>query len=177
MSLHASENIMRYPIAIERGAKDTAWGVVVPDLPGCFSAGDTFDEAMNNAAEAIAMFLEDLIDEGNPIPTPGLIDDYLDQYKGWMWAFVDVPAEALDTRKERVNITLPKRVLRRIDAYAGDGQRSSFLAHAAIMAMATSTPGMTTAAKKKTDISRGVRLSTKGPGKKTAKPTAPKKRA
>jgi predicted RNase H-like HicB family nuclease len=176
MSLHASENIMRYPIAIERGANNTAWGVVVPDLPGCFSAGDTFDEAMNNAAEAIAMFLEDVIDEGNPIPMPGSIDDYLDQYKGWMWAFVDVPAEALDTRKERVNITLPKRVLRRIDAYAGDGQRSSFLAHAAIMAMTTSKQGVTATARKKANISRNTTPSAKGPGNKT-KRAAPKKRA
>ena len=167
---------MRYPIAIERGADDTAWGVVVPDLPGCFSAGDTFDEAMENAAEAIAMFLEDLIDEGNPIPVPGSIDDYLDQYKGWMWAFVEVPAEALDTRKERVNITLPKRVLRRIDAYAGDGQRSRFLAHAAVMAMTASDPNMRATPKKKANIAGNVLSVVKGPGGKT-KPAAPKKRA
>jgi hypothetical protein len=32
---------MRYPIAIEIGSDETAFGVVVPDLPGCFSAGDT----------------------------------------------------------------------------------------------------------------------------------------
>lgn len=99
---------MRYLIAIERGTNGTAWGVVVPDLPGCFSAGDTLEEAMENAAEAIAMFLEHVIDEGNPVPAPGSVDDYLDQYKGWMWAFVDVSAEDLDTRKERVNITLPR---------------------------------------------------------------------
>jgi predicted RNase H-like HicB family nuclease len=160
------KNIMRYPIAIEQGTDDTAWGVAVLDLPGCFSAGDTFDEAMDNAAEAIAMFLEDVIDEGNPIARPGSINDYLDQYKGWIWAFVAVPAEALDTRKERVNITLPKRGLRRIDAYAGDEQRSSFLAHAAIMAMRTSKSGITTAAEKKADISRGVRPSAKGHARK-----------
>ena len=35
---------MRYPIAIETGSDTTAYGVVVPDLPGCFSAGDTIDE-------------------------------------------------------------------------------------------------------------------------------------
>jgi predicted RNase H-like HicB family nuclease len=32
---------MRYPIAIEPGHDSTAWGVVVPDLQGCFFAGDT----------------------------------------------------------------------------------------------------------------------------------------
>ena len=43
---------MKYPIAIEPGAADHAFGVVVPDLPGCFSAGDTLDEAIDNAREA-----------------------------------------------------------------------------------------------------------------------------
>lgn len=37
---------MRYPIAIEISSQTTACGVVVPDLPGCFSAGDTLDEAV-----------------------------------------------------------------------------------------------------------------------------------
>ena len=44
---------MRYPIAIETGDDSHAFGVVVPDLPGCFSAGDTLDEAIDNAKEAI----------------------------------------------------------------------------------------------------------------------------
>ena len=39
---------MRYPIVIERGDDTHAYGVVVPDLPGCFSAGDTLDEAYVN---------------------------------------------------------------------------------------------------------------------------------
>lgn len=43
---------MKYPIAIEPPASDSeAWGVVVPDLEGCFSASDTgVDEAIENAA-------------------------------------------------------------------------------------------------------------------------------
>jgi hypothetical protein len=41
--------LMPYPIAIEPGNDTTAWGVVVPDLPGCFSAGDTLEEAMLEA--------------------------------------------------------------------------------------------------------------------------------
>jgi predicted RNase H-like HicB family nuclease len=45
---------MRYPIAIEPGSETTAFGVVVPDLPGCFSAGDTLDEAFTGAEEAAA---------------------------------------------------------------------------------------------------------------------------
>ena len=44
---------MKFVIAIEPGTGTTAWGVAVPDLPGCFSAGDTMDEAMENARHAI----------------------------------------------------------------------------------------------------------------------------
>ena len=40
---------MRYPIVIETGDAKHAFGVVVPDLPGCFSAGDTLDDALTNA--------------------------------------------------------------------------------------------------------------------------------
>lgn len=40
---------MRYPIAIEPGDDTHAYGVVVPDLPGYFSAGDTLEEAITNA--------------------------------------------------------------------------------------------------------------------------------
>jgi len=59
---------MRYPIAIESGDSKHAYGVVVPDLPGCFSAGDTLDEALTNAREAILLHLEGLLDDGQSFP-------------------------------------------------------------------------------------------------------------
>ena len=55
---------MRYPIAIEPGNDATAWGVVVPDLPGCFSAGDTLEEAMIAAEVAITGWIETALDDG-----------------------------------------------------------------------------------------------------------------
>ncbi len=44
---------MKFTIAIEPGSKKTAFGVAVPDLPGCYSAGDSVEEAFDNAREAI----------------------------------------------------------------------------------------------------------------------------
>ena len=38
---------MKFLIAIEPGTPGTAYGVVVPDLPGCFSAGDTLEATSN----------------------------------------------------------------------------------------------------------------------------------
>ena len=58
---------MRYPVAIEPGSKTTAFGVVVPDLPGCFSAGDTLDDAMAGAEEAAAAWIDASLDAGEPI--------------------------------------------------------------------------------------------------------------
>lgn len=60
---------MRYPIAVETGGAKHAYGVVVPELPGCFSAGDTLDEALNNSREAILLPLEGLLDDGKSFPS------------------------------------------------------------------------------------------------------------
>ena len=61
---------MRYPIAIEPGDNQHAFGVVVPDLPGCFSAGDSLDEAMAQARETILLHLEGMLDDAKPRRRP-----------------------------------------------------------------------------------------------------------
>ena len=82
----------RLPIAIEPGDKKHAWGVAVPDLPGCFSAGNTLDEAIVHAREAILLHVEGLLSDGQPIPTPQPIDVHHAnrEFKGRIWALVDV---------------------------------------------------------------------------------------
>ncbi|SFI13118.1 type II toxin-antitoxin system HicB family antitoxin [Modicisalibacter xianhensis] len=55
---------MLFLIAIELGDDQHAYSVAVPDLPGCFSAGDTFDEAIANARETIEGHLESLAEHG-----------------------------------------------------------------------------------------------------------------
>ena len=127
---------MRYPVAIEPGSKTTAFGVVVPDLPGCFSAGDTVEEAMTNAEEAIAAWIDAALDAGLAIPEPGTLDALRAdrRYKGWIYALVSVDPAAMDDTTERVNITLPRRVLHRIDAKAraAGESRSGYIARMAV---------------------------------------------
>lgn len=129
---------MKYPIAIEPGDDKHAYGVVVPDLPGCFSAGDTLDEAMDNAREAIELWLETVIDDGGAVPEPRPLAEHQKKkaFKGWVWAVVAVDLAQLSDKAERVNITLPARVLRRIDAAAKEAgeSRSGFIAHLALRA-------------------------------------------
>ncbi|MGA2045266.1 MAG: type II toxin-antitoxin system HicB family antitoxin, partial [Roseiarcus sp.] len=65
---------MRYPIAIEPGDEDKAFGIVVPDLPGCFSAGDSLDEAFSGAEEAAAAWIDAALDAGEAIPPPSRLE-------------------------------------------------------------------------------------------------------
>jgi len=130
---------MKYPITIEIGSRKKSWGVVVPDLPGCFSAADSgIDEAIENAKEAIELWLEVALDQGMEIPRPSMITDLQKkkEYKGWIWAVAEVDPALLSDEIERINITLPKRVLSRLDAKAKKAgeTRSGFIAHLALCA-------------------------------------------
>jgi len=109
---------MRYPIAIEIGTDTEAYGVVVPDLPGCFSAGDTIDEAIANAEEAAALWIDATLDAGAPIPPPSSLEALRRQaaFAGWSFGVIDVSPALLDDTTERLNISLPRRVIARLDA-------------------------------------------------------------
>lgn len=87
---------MKFTIAIEPGDDEHAFGVVVPDLPGCFSAGDTLEEACVNVREAIESHLAVLVDEGIPIPghSPLAVHQANPDYAGWIWALVEIDMES-----------------------------------------------------------------------------------
>ena len=130
---------MKYPIAIEPGGHKLAWGVIVPDLPGCFSAADSgIDEAIENTKEAIELWIEAALDAGEDIPKPSPITNLQKkkEFKGYIWAIAEIDPALLSDDIERVNISLPKRVLARLDAKARSAgeNRSAFIAHMAISA-------------------------------------------
>ena len=86
-----------YPVVIH---KDPAsdFGVTVPDLPGCFSAGTTIEEALVMAKEAIELHIEGLVAEGAAVPEPSPIERIRADadYRDGTWAVVTVepPARA-----------------------------------------------------------------------------------
>lgn len=130
---------MKYPIAIEPGSTKEAWGVTVPDLEGCFSAGDNgIDEAIENAKEAIELWIELALDRNQDIPKPSSLRELQKrkEFKSWAWAIVEIDPALLSDDIERINITLPKRVLARLDAKAKKAgeNRSAFIAHLALTA-------------------------------------------
>lgn len=71
------------------------YGVTVPDLPGCFSAGDNLDDALISAHEAIDLHAETLIEDGVvlPIRMPLAQHQTNPDYAGGLWAVVVVPIE------------------------------------------------------------------------------------
>jgi len=125
---------MRYPVVLHKDP-DSDYGVTVPDVSGCFSAGSSIDEALQAAKEAIECHLEGLLMDGESIPQPGNIEQYQGEadYSGGTWAFVDIDLSRLDSKVKRINITLTERVLTLIDEQAKrEGEsRSGFLAKAA----------------------------------------------
>lgn len=88
---------MQFPVAIETGNATTPCGVMVPDLPGRFSAGDTLDEAIKNSEEAILLSLEDYAERGEAFSEPSDLNASLrkEDFKGWAWFFVDVDTSKL----------------------------------------------------------------------------------
>ena len=131
---------MKFLIAIEPGTDSTAFGVVVPHLPGCFSAGDTLEQAFDNAREAIEAHGELIAEDGGELPRPAPMATHQadPDLAGWVWAMVDVPVERYFGPAEKINITVPARVLARIDddARRHGESRSGFLVRAAQAAMA-----------------------------------------
>ncbi len=61
-------NGRRYTILLTQDPEDGGYTVRVPALPGCNTQGDTIEEAISNAREAIAVYLADLEASGEPIP-------------------------------------------------------------------------------------------------------------
>jgi antitoxin HicB len=57
-----------FKVLLEPDEDDGGYVVSCPALPGCYTQGDTVDEAMDNIKEAILLCLEDLVAQNQPIP-------------------------------------------------------------------------------------------------------------
>lgn len=129
---------MRFPVVLHSD-DGIRFGVTVPDLPGCFSTGETYDAALDSVAEAIDLHLEGLTEEGQEIPVPRPIAERRTDpdFASGVWAIVTVDVSRFEGRAEKINITLPARLLDQIDRYAKahGATRSGFLAEAARAAM------------------------------------------
>ena len=126
---------MQFPVVLHKDSA-SGYGVTVPDLPGCFSAGDTPEEAIASAHEAVACHVEGLLMDGESIPERIRLEAHQANadYAGGIWALIDVDLAKLSSKTIRVNVTMPARVLSIIDeAAAREGEsRSGLLTRAAL---------------------------------------------
>jgi predicted RNase H-like HicB family nuclease len=128
---------MHYVAVIEKD-EDSAFGVWFPDVEGCFSAGETLEEAVANSAAALRQHVEAIESAGRSVPAARAIDDVLRDkdvqasLKAGAVLFA-VPLLADAGRTVRINISLDKGLVDQIDAAAAARglTRSAFLAQAA----------------------------------------------
>ena len=131
---------MKYPVVIHKD-ENSDYGVTVPDLPGCFSAGETVEEALVNAQEAAECHIEGILIDSGPIPVATTIEGHKDNpdFKNGIWAIIEVNLSKLSLKSKRVNITMPERLLNSLDYFAKKhGEtRSGILAQAVTEYMAS----------------------------------------
>ena len=122
---------MHYIAIIHKG-EGTAYGVTLPDFPGCFSAADTLDDVPRNVQEAVELWAEG--EEIAP-PVPSSFEEVArsEAARGGMLMLVDITFDFLDPNVVPVNISMPVHMRNRIDRAARDRglTRSSFLVQAA----------------------------------------------
>ena len=126
---------MRYVAFIHKDP-DSAYGVSFPDVPGCISAGDTLDEATQNAVEALSGHIRWMEADGDPIPTPRSMDaivtdpDLAEWREGAVLAVIPVVRDLGSTT--RINVSLDLGLLEAIDSEAKNRKqtRSAFIASA-----------------------------------------------
>lgn len=60
----------KYGIIIYWSKEDAAFIAEVPELPGCMAHGDTPEDALKNAKEAIQLWIDTAKECGDPVPDP-----------------------------------------------------------------------------------------------------------
>lgn len=128
---------MDLPVAIHRD-RGTVYGVTVPDVPGCYSWGDSIGEAMIHAHEAIYAHFETLAETNGDwgelrVSTIGELRNNM-AYENVIWAIVSIDPAEFDATPERIDISVPRFALRRIDRFIAQRResRSGFLVRAAL---------------------------------------------
>jgi predicted RNase H-like HicB family nuclease len=115
------EITMKKYLAIVHHDEGSAYGVWFPDLPGCYGAGDTEDEALACAKKSLVLYAEDVEDDGEKMPEPRSLSELrkdsdvcasLEEGNGF---FVSVPLLMNSGRTKRVSLDLDVGLVEWID--------------------------------------------------------------
>ena len=124
-----------YPAVLERGPKG-ALGAWFPDFPGCVAGGRSQEEAIERAENKLAQAVDALAEHDRPLPQPTPLEAIVlpkgCEFVAYFIVGVDPPDPS-----ERVNVYLPKSLIRQIDRGAAElgMSRSSFFGLAACTAL------------------------------------------
>lgn len=124
-----------YPAVLERGARET-FGAWFPDFPGCVAGGRSQEEAIQRAETRLASAVDELFEQGRPLPDPTPIERIVLPKGSDVVAYFIVGVDPPDP-SERVNVYLPRSLIARIDRRATElgMTRSSFFGLAANWAL------------------------------------------
>ena len=127
-------------IALVHKERDTDFGASFPDFPGAITAAESLEELRVVAQEALTFHIEGMREDGEDVPAPSSLDEII-QHEDFKDAVAVMVINAADDAavSVRVNITVPDRMLKRIDNYAAEHglTRSGFLVQAAKKEMET----------------------------------------
>jgi len=123
-------------VALIHKDPDSAYGVSFPDLPGCYSAGDSLDEATRNATEGLGAFVRWMESDGDAVPSPRTFDEIvadpslIESRDGATLVLIPLIRDLGSTT--RINVSLDLGLLEAIDSEAKQRKqtRSAFIASA-----------------------------------------------
>ena len=115
----------------------SSFGVSFPDLPGCYGAGESYDEAIENAKVSLREYAQAMADDGMDMPKPrthgDLAANATEKIEMSKAAFVIEVPLIVSGQRQRVNVSIDAGILSAIDAYvsAAGTTRSAFLTEVA----------------------------------------------
>jgi predicted RNase H-like HicB family nuclease len=157
-----------YPAVLERGPKGT-FGAWFPDFPGCVAGGRSQADTIERAETKLAQAVDALAEHDRPLPQPTPIEAIVlpkgCEFVAYFIVGVDPPDPS-----ERVNVYLPKSLLRQVDRRAADlgMSRSSFFGLAATTALShfpAASAGFAAESRSKARKTGGLRTKTTAAGK------------
>lgn len=101
---------LTYPACFYKDNENDNYAVVVPDLPGCVSGGDTLAEAILMATDAASGWVLDELEDGKAIPLASAIEDVAPDLGGFVSLLaldMDEYAEKYGNKAVRKNLTIP----------------------------------------------------------------------
>jgi len=91
---------------------ETGYSVYFPDLPGCISCGEDFEEAQRQALDALGLHIYGMEKDGEAIPAPSKIPQIIPETTAGyivspVTVFPDLVRNELDNRAVKTNLTIP----------------------------------------------------------------------